>query len=65
MLIHQITITMNDDPKKELLKMSDTLRELAGKISPKDAAIITALLATLWAAVKLFQTAMEALSKTK
>lgn len=56
---------MNDNPKNELLKMSDTLRELAGKISPKDAAIITALLATLWAAVKLFQTAMEALSKTK
>ena len=65
MLINQITINMNNDPKNELLKMSDTLRELAGKISPKDAAIITALLATLWSAVKLFQAAMEALSKTK
>jgi len=56
---------MNNEPKNELLKMSETLRELSGKVSPKDAAIVMSLIATLWAAVKLFQTAMEALSKTK
>ena len=56
---------METDPKLELLKMSDTLRELAGKVSPKDAAIVTSLIATLFASIKLFQTAIDALTKTK